>query len=135
MTAPEGESDEPPTRPEAIVRIQGLPAEFDENGDDYTTIDASDRELQSVLYTGGSTEYAHIYVAAVTGTYNGNRMLWVRYVWLSKPGAYESDMWGDNGMTFRMVDGMENSLPETIAAACNGLSAGEDRDKVVYTEV
>lgn len=120
MAAPKGESSEAPTGEDAVERVRALVDEDD------------DRTLQGVLYTGGETDYAHIYLAAVTGIHNGNRMLWLRYVWLSKPGAYENDMWGENGVTIRMVEGMEQALPALVASAANGAD-GRDADPL-YTE-
>lgn len=117
MSAPTGDTDAPPDGDEAVGRVQELVDEDD------------GRTLQGVVYTGGETDYAHIYIAAVTGIHNGNRMLWLRYVWLSKPGAYENDMWGDNGVTIRMVDGMEQALPALVAAASNGIG-GSDADPI-----
>jgi len=117
MSAPEGRND-PISREDAVERVQDLVED--------------DRHLQSVLYTGGETEYAHIYLAAVTGTYNGNQMLWVRYVWLSKPGAYESDMWGDNGINIRVVDGMGKNLGSMLAAACNRLTDDEGGERAPF---
>lgn len=117
MTAPTDETTQPPTRDEAIERVQ--------------TLVEDDRTLRGVIDTGGQTEYAHIYLGAVTGTHNGNQMLWLRYIWLSKPGAYESDMWGDNGISMRMVDGMPAALKSLMLVACGGLE-GADQDKVMY---
>ena len=95
-----------------------------------------DRELHGLLYTGGDTEYAHIYLATITGEYRGNRMLWIRYVWLSKPGAFESDMFGENGISLRMVPGMEDALTPVVVAACNALKSGGRGDAdPVYKEV
>lgn len=101
-SAPKGDTDTPPPTDEAIER----------------TLDVLNdgQELQGMLYTGGHTEYAHIYLAAVTGTYNGNEMLWLNYIWLSKPGAYESDMWGDNGISIRLVDGIQQPLLQLMAS-------------------
>jgi hypothetical protein len=128
-SAPEGR-DEPIPEAEALARVQALPVEFDtdEDSDEYTTLEESDRTLHSVLYTGGSTEYAHIYLAWITGEYNGNRMLFLRYVWLSKPGAYESDMWGENGMNIRLVEGMPNAFSPATVAAMQGAKQGRDGD-------
>jgi hypothetical protein len=122
MSAPEG-TDEPIEKDEAINRLLDIM-------DD-------DRELHGLLYTGGSTEYAHIYLALTTGEYRGNDMLWMRYVWLSKPGAFESDMFGDNGISLRMVPGMADALPSVVAAACNGMKAegGRGDSPPVYKEV
>lgn len=121
MSAPKGE-DIPLTQEEATERVQNLSVDFD--GDSSVTLRESDRELHSVVYTGGSTDYAHIYLAFVTGEYNGNEMMWIRYVWLSKPGAYESDMWGENGMSLRMVPGMADAFIKGTLAACNSLKNG-----------
>lgn len=133
MSAPEGESADI-SKEEAIERVLDIPIDPDDN--DSPTLGESDRVLQSLLDTGGETEYARIFLAATTGTYNGNRMLWLRYVWLSKPGAFESDMFGENGISIRMVDGMENALASMMAAACNRLDAGvDDGEDPVYVEV
>jgi hypothetical protein len=117
MSAPTGD-DAPIAEDDAVERVEDLVED--------------DRALRSVMYTGGDTEYAHIYLAAVTGTYRGNEMLWLRYVWLSKPGAYESDMWGDNGISMRMVGDMAGKLPKMMAVACGPLRAGQaDADRGV----
>lgn len=120
MSAPEG-TPAPIPKEEAVERIDAL-------CDD-------DRTLQGILYTGGSTEYAHIYLATVTGRYNGHPMLWFRYVWLSKPGAFESDMWGDNGISIRLVDGLANPLASLMAATINRYNRSETGDEPFYTEV
>lgn len=117
MSAPEGENGAL-TQDEAIERIRAL-------------VD-DDRDLHGVVNTGGETDYAYIYLASVTGEYRGNEMLWLRYVWLSKPGAYESDMWGENGISIRMVDGMAEALPSLFAATCNGMKAGGRGDAPPY---
>jgi len=131
MSAQTG-TDEKPSQDEAIDRIQSLPVDPDDDSSE--TVEESDRTLQSVIDTGGSTEYAHIYLATITGEYNGNKMLWMRYVWLSKPGAFESDMFGSNGMSMRMVEGMADALPPAVAATCNRLKAGGDHE-VVFKNV
>jgi len=95
-----------------------------------------DRDLHGIIDTGGETEYAHIYLVSITGEYNGNEMLWIRYVWLSKPGAFESDMYGENGISIRVVDGMEDNLTSIVAAACNALqSETKTRNTTVFKEV
>lgn len=126
MSAPKGENTEIPQE-EAIERALELPAEFDADEGDSVSLRESDRELHSVVYTGGDTEYAHIYLAFVTGRYRGNDMLWIRYIWLSKPGAFESDMWGNNGMSMRMVPGMAGAVIKGMLAACNTLKSGGSR--------
>lgn len=144
--APEGR-DEPIPQVEAMARAQALPVEFEERqrGDgeggamseegeevDVTTLEESDRTLHALLYTGGSTEYAYIYLAWVEGEFNGNRMLFLRYVWLSKPGAYESDMWGENGMNIRLVEGMPNPFTQANVAAMQGIIQGRDGDPAYF---
>lgn len=122
-----------PTKDEAIERVLDIPVNPDD--DTSPTLGESDRVLQSIVYTGGETEYAHIYLAATTGTYNGNDMLWLRYVWLSKPGAFENDMFGDNGISVRLVDGLARELAQVVAAACTRHSKGIDTADPFYTEV
>lgn len=80
-----------------------------------------DQELLSLVDTGGETEYAHIYLATYTGTHNGNKMLWVKYIWLSKPGAFENDMVGDNGISIRLVGGMEDAIRRAMMTAMTAL--------------
>jgi len=112
---------------EVVDRIRSLPLEKGET--DGPTLAESDRTIHSVVDTGGETDYARIYLVFVTGEYNGNAMLWQRYVWLSKPGAFESDMWGSNGMSMRLVDGMEDALVKASIAACNGHKSEKPRDE------
>jgi hypothetical protein len=109
MSAPKGTENTPPSQDEATERAEAV---LDD-----------DQELVGLLYTGGHTEYAHIYLAAVRGRYNGNEMLWLNYVWLSKPGAYDSDMWGDNGISIRLVDGMQQPLLKLIGGSFSPGSA------------
>lgn len=132
MSAPKGQ-DVPILEDEAIERVLDIPVDPDDESSE--TLGESDRSLRSLVYTGGSTEYAHIYLAITSGVYNGNDMLWIRYVWLSKPGAFESDMFGSNGMSLRMVDGMADAVTSAVAAACERMKAGYDADAdPVYTE-
>lgn len=119
MAAPKGSDDEPIPREEALERADAIL-------DDH-------QELVGLLYTGGHTDYAHIYLATVTGRYKGNEMLWINYVWLSKPGAYDSDMWGDNGISIRMVDGMAEQLRSLVIYTCAALDG--QMDGATYKEV
>lgn len=117
---------------EAIQRTKDLPVEKDQ--DDGPTLGDSDRKLQSLIDTGGETDYARIYLAFVTGEYNGNEMLWQRYVWLSKPGAYESDMWGSNGMSMRLVPGMEDAMPQAALSVKSGVQNGAEVQRFISIE-
>lgn len=94
-----------------------------------------DQTLLNLVDTGGETEYARIYLAFVHGTnQKGDEMLWINYIWLSKPKAYDSDMWGENGIAIRLVDGMVGEMRRALIRSLATISEGEP-EPPIFTEV
>jgi hypothetical protein len=90
------------------------------------------QRLLALTYTGGETEHAHIYLATFTGYHNGNEMLWINYIWLSKPDAYDSDMVGENGISIRLSDGMTDNLRQQMIHSLAMLSESGPSESAYY---